>query len=85
MVSVNKWDLNPEVTQAIEAQAAESGLQLAGRIRYDRGVTQAQVARLAVVEYQENGCAGDIRSVWQAVQDELNRLAGAPRKEGKAT
>ncbi len=85
MVSVNKWDLNPEVTQAIEAQAAESGLQLAGRIRYDRGVTQAQVARLSVVEYQENGCAGDIRSVWQAVQDELNRLAGASRKEGKAT
>ncbi|HOF40039.1 MAG TPA: ATP-binding protein [Candidatus Hydrogenedentes bacterium] len=85
MVAINKWDLNPEVAEAIEAQATESGLRIAGRIRYDRGVTQAQIARLAVVEFQENGCAGDIRSVWQAVQDELHQLSGAPRNEGKAT
>nr|HPK00604.1 (4Fe-4S)-binding protein [Candidatus Hydrogenedentota bacterium] len=85
LVCINKWDLNPEVAEAIEAQATESGLRIAGRIRYDRGVTQAQIARLAVVEFQENGCAGDIRSVWQAVQDELHQLSGAPRNEGKAT
>jgi MinD superfamily P-loop ATPase len=67
MVCVNKWDLNPEVCSQIEAWARERGLGLAGRVRYDRAVTAAQVREKAVVECQQDGCAEDIRLVWRNV------------------
>ena len=43
----------------------------AGRVRYDRAVTTAQVNGRAVVEYQQDGCAEDIRSVWRNVAAHL--------------
>ncbi len=70
-VCVNKWDLNPDVTQRIEARALEAGATLAGRIRYDRQVTQAQLQRLAVVE-TDAPSAEDLRGVWNRVQAILN-------------
>ncbi|MGA2325980.1 MAG: ATP-binding protein [Bryobacteraceae bacterium] len=79
LVCVNKWDLNPEVCSRIEAWAQQQGLGLAGRVRYDRAVTAAQVNGKAVVEYQPDGCAGDIRSVWKnvAAHLETSRLEDA--------
>jgi MinD superfamily P-loop ATPase len=71
LVCVNKWDLNPEVCSRIEAWALGRGLGLAGRVRYDRAVTAAQVSGKAVVEYQQDGCASDIRSVWRQVAAHL--------------
>jgi MinD superfamily P-loop ATPase len=67
LVCVNNWDLNPEICSRIEVWAREHGLGLAGRVRYDRAVTAAQVNGRAVVEYQQDGCAEDIRSVWREV------------------
>ncbi len=67
LVCVNKWDLNPEVAGRIEHAAADRGLAVAGRVRYDRAVTDAQVRKLAVVEHTEEGCAADIRAVWERI------------------
>ena len=64
LVCINKWDLNLEVSERIEARARERGLGLAGRVRYDRAVTEAQIQRKSVVEYQQDGCATDVRAVW---------------------
>lgn len=83
MVCVNKWDLNREVCEQIEARARERGFGLAGRIRYDAGVTEAQIHEHAVVEHQQGGCAGDIRAVWANIAKSLGRRAAgtgeAPR------
>ncbi len=73
MVCVNKWDLNPEVAAEIERQAEDRGLTVAGRVRYDRAITQAQIRRQSVVEYQSNGCAQDIRIVWGEVNGRLRK------------
>jgi MinD superfamily P-loop ATPase len=73
LVSVNKWDLNPEMTEEIESYATHRGFTLAGRVRYDRAVTDAQIHRQSVVEYQENGCSEDIRQMWKAVRAELDQ------------
>ena len=62
-VCVNKWDINPEMTERIERKAEASGVQVVGRIRYDRGVTGAQLQARAVVETGAPAAA-DIRSVW---------------------
>ena len=42
-VCVNKWDLNAEMTERIEDKARRAGARIAGRIRYDRAVTLAQM------------------------------------------
>lgn len=65
-VCVNKWDLNPEMTERIEKLAVRSGSLVAGRIRYDRAVTLAQINGKAVVETDAPSVA-DIRRVWQSL------------------
>ncbi len=67
LVCINKWDINPEITAKIEQQAKQRNLTLAGRVRYDKAVTMAQVHKQTVIEYQPTGCAEDIRDVWREV------------------
>jgi MinD superfamily P-loop ATPase len=85
LVCVNKWDLNPEIAAAIETEALNSGLALAGRVRYDHGFTEAQVRKQAVVEYQQDGCAEDIRQVWRAVCAAMDRVDDSREKAGIST
>jgi MinD superfamily P-loop ATPase len=66
LVCVNKWDLNPGMTARIEEKAKGMGARIAGRIRYDRGVTLAQLGELAVVE-TDAPCGEDIRKIWGVV------------------
>jgi MinD superfamily P-loop ATPase len=67
-VAVNKWDINPAMTATIEQQAAAMGATIAGRIRYDRAVTAAQVAGITVVEH--GGIAAeDIRTLWNTLKE----------------
>ena len=63
-VCVNKWDINPEMTERIEAQARASGARVVGRVRYDPSVTRAQIQERAVVD---SNCpsAEDIRGIWK--------------------
>jgi MinD superfamily P-loop ATPase len=63
-VCVNKWDINPEMTQQIESKARQAGARAIGRIRYDPGVTKAQIQERAVVE-TEAPCAEDIQHLWK--------------------
>lgn len=62
-VCVNKWDINPSMTEQIEEKARQSGAKVAGRIRYDRAVTKAQMEERSVVETTAPSGA-DIRSLW---------------------
>jgi len=62
-ICVNKWDLNAEMTERIEAKARQAGARIAGRIRYDRDVTLAQMRARAVVETKAPAAA-DFREVW---------------------
>jgi MinD superfamily P-loop ATPase len=65
-VCVNKWDLNPAMTERIEASASRLGAQIAGRIRYDPAVTAAQLQERAVAETAAP-CVADIRQVWNTI------------------
>jgi MinD superfamily P-loop ATPase len=64
-VCVNKWNLNPDMTTQIESEARQAGAKVAGRVRYDKRVTQAQLQGLAVVETDAGPVAGDIQTVWE--------------------
>ncbi len=74
-VCVNKWDLNPDMTVKIEQKAKREKAFIAGRVRYDRCVTLAQMQALAVVE-MESPCAKDIESIWNqlGLQDKKGEM-----------
>jgi MinD superfamily P-loop ATPase len=67
-VCVNKWDLNPSMTERIEHTARARGAAVAGRVRYDPGVTSAQIRAQAVVEC-ESETGNDVRDLWKEVLD----------------
>jgi MinD superfamily P-loop ATPase len=69
-ICVNKWDLNPELTDRIEKKALAAGAIAAGRIRYDRAVTLAQMEEKAVVEVP-SPAAEDIHGIWKKLEDLL--------------
>jgi MinD superfamily P-loop ATPase len=66
-VCVNKWDINPEMTERIERRAADTGAAILGRIPYDRSVTDAQVNRTTVVEYDDALAAKHIKQIWENI------------------
>ena len=70
LVCVNKWDINPALTEAIERQAVAAGARVAGRIRYDRAVTAAQLGAQTVTEYG-GPAADDIRALWNIVKEKM--------------
>jgi len=65
-VCVNKWDLNGTMTAQIEDKARKAGVRVAGRIRYDRAVTVAQLQERAVVE-TDGPSADDVRHLWDCL------------------
>ena len=66
-VCVNKWDLNADMTERIEAGARKAGATIAGRVRYDRAVTAAQLKGVSVVETDAGPLAQDVRSLWEGL------------------
>lgn len=66
-ICINKWDLNPSMTELIENDARQRELPVVGRIRYDRAVTEAQIRRLTLVEHTEKGAGADLKELWKAV------------------
>ncbi|MBN1377916.1 MAG: ATP-binding protein [Gammaproteobacteria bacterium] len=73
-ICINKWDINPEMSDRIEKGALLAGASLAGRIRYDRDVTQAQLQEKAVVE-TDAASNEDIHIVWEHVKAALYQRA----------
>ena len=61
---VNKWDINPTLTDRIEASAARLGAPSLGRIPYDRAMTAAQLAGQTVIEAGDGPAAEAIAALW---------------------
>lgn len=68
---VNKWDLNPEMTERIEEDARKRSIPLAGRVSYDPAVTKAQIAGTTVVEFTDGPVSGEIRALWKKTEQNL--------------
>jgi len=64
-VCVNKWDINPSMTQEIQSSARAHGAQIIGTIPYDNQVTKAQIAGKTIVEYGNSISAIAIKQIWQ--------------------
>ena len=69
-VCVNKWDINLDLTESIEAGARAADCRVAGRVRYDRAVTVAQIQGQTLIELGDTAAENDIRCVWGEVRQE---------------
>lgn len=72
-VCINKWDLNSDVSESIELYCREQSIPVAGRIRYDRIFTHAQVRGRTVVEVGGDSVADEIRELWGTLHTELEQ------------
>jgi MinD superfamily P-loop ATPase len=67
MACVNKYDINPDMSDQIIAYAREKNMKHTGVIPYDREMTAAMVARKSLVDFSDGLAARAIRSVWDNV------------------
>jgi len=67
-VVVNKWDINPSITERIETTAGNLGARVVGRVPYDAGVIKAMVERRTVVENGPSAAGNAIRGIWDRVK-----------------
>ncbi|MCK9273573.1 MAG: ATP-binding protein [Syntrophales bacterium] len=72
VVCINKWDLNPEIAGSIEKESALQDFTVAGRVRYDKAITEAQIKRTTVIEYTDEGASLDIKALWRAIRQSLH-------------
>ncbi len=70
-VVINKYDLNPEMSERIESFCLNKRIPLTGKIVYDPLITKALVNRQNVVEYSKGGVVNQIRDVWETIFKKL--------------
>ena len=73
VVTINRWDINLEVSHAIEEWCHKEGLPVVGLIPYDSAVTRAQIEGRSVVEASDGAAAAALRLMWKRVADLLSR------------
>ncbi len=66
MVCVNKFDLNPDMGEAIESFAKERNIGVTGRVPFDPAFTKAMVQGKTIVEFDGNseGCKA-VKNIWE--------------------
>jgi MinD superfamily P-loop ATPase len=69
LVCINKADLNPAQTVAIEATCEAQGIEVVGKLPFDTVVTEAMVQGQPVTAYQPDGVmAAALRKAWSRIQ-----------------
>jgi len=72
MVCINKFDLNPDEGEAIEAFAKERNIKVMGRVPFDPAFTQAMVQGKTIVEFDgsSEGCEA-VKNIWENLVQRL--------------
>jgi MinD superfamily P-loop ATPase len=70
LVCVNKYDLNPEMTEEIGGLCRDLGVDLAGKLPFDPGVVEAMISGKTLVEV-EGPVGRAIRPVWDRIRANL--------------
>lgn len=66
-VCINRFDLDEQNTQAIEAYCKKEAVVLAGKIPFDRIFVETLVQGVPVVEYTDGPVSQSIKEIWERV------------------
>ncbi len=73
MVCVNKYDLNPDQTTAIEKIAEQQGILFVGRIPFDPVFTKSMIQGKNIIEYGNGSKPVEaVTQIWKAVSRQLD-------------
>jgi len=61
---VNRWDLDPDIADRLEADARALGATIVARIRDDQSFVASQLRGDAIVENARGGAAEDVARLW---------------------
>jgi len=64
---INKYDLNPEMTQDIKKACTELGSQVIGEIPFDKTVCESLVQGIPYAEYSKNSVSSQIKQIWKDI------------------
>ena len=62
---INKYDLNPEMSEKIEEHCAKNGIELIGKVRFDKTVVEAMVEGKTIMEYKDTPVKDEIIRIWE--------------------
>jgi len=68
---INKYDLNPEMSDRIRDYCEETGVNLVGMIPYDTVVSKALVEKKNIVEYGHGIISDEIKKIWLTLEEIL--------------
>ena len=74
MVCINKYDINPLNASQIEAFCGNNGLEVAGKIPYEKNVTKAMINKKSVIEYPCGAVTEEVTRVWGKVSQRLKNF-----------
>jgi MinD superfamily P-loop ATPase len=70
-VCVNKYDINPQISEEIKRSCLERGLNVVGESPYEKTTVKALVRQTPVVEYSHGPLARKISQMWHQIEQEL--------------
>lgn len=65
---VNKYDLNPAMTEKIEAFCREQGVPVLGKIAFDKNVVEALVRGKTIIEHAWSCAAEEAQNIWEQLK-----------------
>jgi len=68
---INKYDLNPEMSERIQEYCKKTGVRLLGMVPYDPIVSKALVEKKIIVEYGNGSVSDEIEKIWLALAEML--------------
>ena len=77
MVCINKWDLNPEQTMAVQRAAEKKQIPVFGKIPFDPAFTESMIEGKNIIEYDDQSEAGrEVERLWERIMasTEMNRV-----------
>jgi MinD superfamily P-loop ATPase len=70
-VTVNKYDLNENMTNEIKKLGEEYNVEFLGVVPYDKVVTEAQMKKLSVVEFSDGPVTENIKEIWRKISEKF--------------
>jgi MinD superfamily P-loop ATPase len=68
MVCINKWDLNPDQTMAVQRAAEKRRIPVFGKIPFDPAFTESMIEGKNILEYDHQSEAGrEVKRLWERI------------------
>jgi len=69
VVCINKYDINPEISEEIEKYCDKNNVEVAGKISFNLIVTKAMVNGKSIIEYPDEKASLEIKKIWEKLEN----------------